>query len=309
MKIELLIIAAGLMACSQAQTTSNNALPGSLPGAEAKAGEDIVVSKEMLDVYLGALPEETREEFNTPDRLKRLEFEIVRQERLYLQAVSRSLQDDPRVQKQLILAQREAMVNALLEQVVAEASTDEALQTWYNEHLVQFRTDQVHLSIIEVATEKDALELKTSLAGGADFAQLANEKHTGPPAAEGGDIGWIDKRMLGPDLGAKVSAVAPGEIVGPEQSPRGWTIMKVHEARDIVPFEEAKETILSQQTYTKEVVENYIASLEPETAETSADDATQDAAKAAIKAAMEEAAAAGGAAPAAAPADNAEAPE
>lgn len=306
MKIQSLIITASLMACAQSNT--DGSLPGSLPGAEATTDGDVVVNKDMLDVYLGALPEETRAEFGTPDRLKRLEVEIVRQERLYQQAIARSLQDSPRVQKQLILAQREALVNALLEQVVTEASTDEALQTWYNEHLVQFRADQVHLSIIEVATEKDALELKTSLAAGADFAQLANEKHTGPPAAEGGDIGWIDKRMLGPDLGAKVAAVAAGEIVGPEQSPRGWTIMKVHGSRDVVPFEEAKETILSQQTYTKEVVEKYIDSLAPETEAT--EDPTKDAAKAAVKAAMEEAAAAAGAAaPAAAPADNAEGSE
>jgi peptidyl-prolyl cis-trans isomerase C len=264
MKSQLVFFLVGVSACAH-QPATETTLPGSLPGVEVTKGKDVVVSKEMLDVYLGALPEETRAEFGTPERLDRLEVEIVKQERLYQAAISRSMHEDPRIKKQLILAQREAIVNGLLEQVVKESATDEALKAWYESHLVQFRTDQVRLSVIEVATEEDAIELKTSLAAGADFATLAKEKHTGPPAAEGGDIGWIEKRMLGPDLGAKVSDVSPGEIVGPEQSPRGWTVMKVHESRDLVPFDEAKETILSQQSYAKEVVETYIDSLAPET--------------------------------------------
>ena len=243
---------------------SETTIPGALPtGGEVMTAEgEIQITRPMMDVYLGAMPEEAREKMSGPDQMKRLQAEIVREEKLFKSAIERSLHEDPMVKNQLLIAQRQVLFQALLQAVVKEMSTEEAVQGWYDSHLVQFRADQVQLSVIEVADKTKANTLLTSIQGGADFATVAKENSKDPSAEKGGELGWVDKRAVGGELGEKLAEAADGDVVGPLETPRGWSLMKLEGRRDVVPFDEAREKIPTSQAFQKSLVQTYIESLD-----------------------------------------------
>ena len=72
-----------------------------------------------------------------------------------------------------------------------EAVTDEALQTAYEEAYGSTEPEiEFNASHILVETEDEAKALITELEGGADFAQLAMDKSTGPSGPGGGET-WL----------------------------------------------------------------------------------------------------------------------
>jgi peptidyl-prolyl cis-trans isomerase C len=250
------------LACSP--EASESAIPGALPtGGEVMTAEgEIQITRPMMDVYLGAMPEEAREKMAGPDQIKRLQAEIIREEKLFKSAIERSLHEDPMVKNQLLIAQRQVLFQALLQKVVKEMSTEEAIKAWYDSHLVQFRANQVQLSVIEVTDQDKAETLLASLNGGADFATVAKENSKDPSAEKGGELGWVDKRALGGELGEKLGDAKDGDVVGPMETPRGWSLMKLHGHRDVVPFNEAREKIPVSQAFQKSLVQSYIESLD-----------------------------------------------
>jgi peptidyl-prolyl cis-trans isomerase C len=256
------IALSSFLACSP--QASETTIPGALPtGGEVMSAEgEIQITRPMMDVYLGAMPEEAREKMAGQDQMKRLQAEIVREEKLFKSAIERSLHEDPMVKNQLLIAQRQVLFQALLQAVVKEMSTEEAIKGWYDSHLVQFRADQVQLSVIEVADKTKADTLLASLQGGADFATVAKENSKDPSAEKGGELGWVDKRAVGGELGEKLAEAKAGDVVGPLETPRGWSLMKLHGQRDVVPFDEAREKIPTSQAFQKSLVQTYIESLD-----------------------------------------------
>ncbi len=120
-----------LTGCGQSATTEST-VPGTLPsgGEVLEESDGLQITRAMVDIYLGAMPAEAQEKLAAPDQMKRLQTEIVREEKLFRAAVERSLHEDPTVEKQLLLAQRQVLFQALLKQVVEEKSTEESVQAW-----------------------------------------------------------------------------------------------------------------------------------------------------------------------------------
>lgn len=79
--------------------------------------------------------------------------------------------------------------------------------------------------LVETQDEADALQVE--LAGGADFATLAQEHSTGPSGPDGGDIGCAPAERYVPEFAAAVQEATVGEYVGPIQTEFGWHILVV----------------------------------------------------------------------------------
>ena len=66
------------------------------------------------------------------------------------------------------------------------------------------------------------------LDSGANFAEMARTRSADPRSAlTGGDMGWADTMMFPLDFRAPIAKAAPGAIIGPLESPRGYDIMQV----------------------------------------------------------------------------------
>ena len=250
-------------------------IPGKLDttGEVLSTVNNVNVTQGTLDAILAAMPAATRDQITASGQLAQFKERLVMEEILYQEAIKQKVHERPEVKTQLVLAEREALVSALVQDVVEKRLTDERLKAWYDEHKVQFARTQANARHVLVKDEKDAKAIYEQLkAGGADFAAIAKEKSTDKGSgAEGGDLKWFDiaapdavaagkaRAQMVPEFNAAVfNAAGPG-LLAPIESKFGWHVIEVLEKRDGIPFEDVKEKLKAkvrneeQQAYIEEL--------------------------------------------------------
>lgn len=77
------------------------------------------------------------------------------------------------------------------------------------------------------------------------FGEIVKKNSSGPNAAQGGKMGWIDRDKLRPEFSEALKEVKKGEIVGPVETPEGFYFIRICDivAAEKVPFEKAAPTI------------------------------------------------------------------
>lgn len=81
---------------------------------------------------------------------------------------------------------------------------------------------------ILVKTEKEALELKSQIEGGADFASLAKKHSSCPSGKGGGDLGVFDKGAMVPEFDKVVFGALPiNETSSPVKTQFGYHLIQV----------------------------------------------------------------------------------
>ncbi|WP_170426207.1 peptidylprolyl isomerase [Ruegeria arenilitoris] len=119
-------------------------------------------------------------------------------------------------------------VNTLLE----DAVTDEAIQAAYDAQFADFQgEDEFNASHILVETEDTAKDIKAQLDDGADFAEMAKEKSTGPSGPNGGSLGWFGKGRMVPEFETAVVGLEKGQISDPVQTQFGWHVIILNDTR------------------------------------------------------------------------------
>lgn len=129
-------------------------------------------------------------------------------------------------------ATRDAIAGTFVRQVIDEEITEEAIRAEYEKRVADMPEEtEVNASHILVETEEEANAVVETLEGGADFAETAKEKSTGPSAPNGGLLGWFGKgQMVGPFEEA-VFALEPGQVSAPVQTQFGWHVIRLNETR------------------------------------------------------------------------------
>ena len=116
--------------------------------------------------------------------------------------------------------------------MVSEAVTDEAIAAAYDaEYSDAEPTQEWNASHILVATEAEAEALLEELDGGADFAELARTKSTGPSGPNGGALDWFGPGMMVKPFEDAVTGMEVGDVAGPIQTQFGWHVVKLNDAR------------------------------------------------------------------------------
>ena len=82
-----------------------------------------------------------------------------------------------------------------------------------------------------VETREDADGIKSELDEGADFAELAKQKSTGPSGPNGGALGWFGLGAMVPEFETAVVALEPGQISQPVQTQFGWHVILLNDTR------------------------------------------------------------------------------
>lgn len=119
-----------------------------------------------------------------------------------------------------------------IQRIVDTATTDEALQAAYDAAYGDASPEvEFNASHILVETEDEAAALVTELEGGADFAELAKEKSTGPSGPRGGELGWFGLGAMVAPFEEAVATMEVGDISAPVQTQFGWHVIKLNETR------------------------------------------------------------------------------
>jgi peptidyl-prolyl cis-trans isomerase C len=231
---------AGDPAAAQAQTAP--APPGAvgMQGSSAKPASDPVVAEvDGTAIHLSEVGDTIRAmpgggagntlEALYPTALRR----VVERQALVTRAYADGVADDPTVRRHMQEAADQVLENAYLHHAAARMVTDEALSARYDAEVRgQPGQREVHGQAILVPTEAMAEEIIAKLAAGADFAALARLSSKDATAASGGDLGFVRRDALGPEVGAALFALRPGEVTPyPVRTAAGWFVLRVEARR------------------------------------------------------------------------------
>ncbi|MGI9450111.1 MAG: peptidylprolyl isomerase [Geminicoccaceae bacterium] len=182
---------------------------------------------------------------------------------LEAEAEKQSIGDDPDIQPALAQARANVLRDAMLRKSVDEGSTDDVLKARFEEMkgAEGFSYEEVHARHILLASEDDAKTVISDLEGGADFAELAKEKSTGPSGPQGGDLGYFKKGQMVPEFGDAAFSMEIGSTSPePIKTQFGFHVIKVEDKRKVEPtFEETEPQI--RQDVARDIVTALVENL------------------------------------------------
>lgn len=153
---------------------------------------------------------------------------------LAILAEQQGLDKDEELQRRLALLRSRALHNDYFLKNVQPTVTDEMVKARYDEEMAKVTPEQqVQARHILVKTAAEAEAIIKELEGGADFAELAKQKSTGPSGPKGGDLGTFGKGQMVPAFEAAAFALEKGAFSKePVQTQFGYHIIKVEDKID-----------------------------------------------------------------------------
>lgn len=91
---------------------------------------------------------------------------------------------------------------------------------------------EFNASHILVEAKEDADAIKAELDEGADFAETAKAKSTGPSGPSGGELGWFSDGQMVPEFQEAVNTLETGQVSDPVQTQFGWHVIILNDKRD-----------------------------------------------------------------------------
>ena len=160
--------------------------------------------------------------------------------------------------------ERRAILAAeVVERVTEEAVSDEALQAAYDAQYADAAPQtEYRAAHILVENEEEAATLVEDLAGGANFAALAQERSIGPSGPSGGELGWFGEGVMVPEFFEAVRALEVGQISAPVQTQFGWHVIQLNETRikERPTLDEVRQEL--SETLRRDAFTAYMATLE-----------------------------------------------
>ena len=168
--------------------------------------------------------------------------------------------DNADLKRRVAFLRDRELQNAYLSDTIEPSITEALLRERYDQEVGGVPpVEEVRARHILLETEEDARAVIGELQEGADFAELARARSTGPSAATGGDLGYFGPGQMVPAFDAAARALAVGEFTtDPVQTQFGFHVILVEDKRALEPpaFEQVREQV-------REVVtrERYIETL------------------------------------------------
>jgi len=166
---------------------------------------------------------------------------------LALEAEAAGLADEPNFKARAAFNRSRELHNALFQEKALNGIADEELQARYELEIKNFPVErEFRARHILVEKEEDANAIVGELDGGADFAELAKTKSTGPSGSSGGDLGYFGKGQMVPEFEKAVIDLETGSYTKePVKTQFGYHIILKEDDRDRQPpsFDDVKDQV------------------------------------------------------------------
>jgi len=194
--------------------------------------------------------------------------QMISEKLLIQEAKDMGLGEDKDVLEQIKKMTEQILVQALIEREILNKLkvNDEEVLEYYEENKDSFtEKEQVHLYNILLENEEEAQDVLEQLKAGGDFSEIAKEKSTGPSAAQGGDLGYLTKGTIIPEIENVVFALELEKLSEVIKTDFGFHILKITEKKPeiVKTIEEVKEDIIETllPVKQKEAFENLLEEL------------------------------------------------
>ncbi|WP_298259463.1 peptidylprolyl isomerase [uncultured Litoreibacter sp.] len=203
--------------------------------AMAQDAKTVMATVNGTDITLGhmiALQERLPEQYKQLD--DNVLFNGILDQLIQQTALSQEMEKD--LSGSIALSQENEIRAFLASELLAKIGTadldESAIAAAYQDRFANGESETEYSAAhILVETVEEANELITQIKDGADFAELAKEKSTGPSGPSGGALGWFGKGAMVPAFEEAVVALADGAVSEPVQTQFGWHVIKRNESR------------------------------------------------------------------------------
>ena len=111
--------------------------------------------------------------------------------------------------------------------------SDADIKKEYDETVKKLTSKEFNARHILLKTEDEAKAVIKEIAGGADFAKVAEKKSTGPSAKNGGSLGWFKANTMVPAFADAVKKMKKGDVSKePVKTQFGYHVIKLEDIRD-----------------------------------------------------------------------------
>jgi peptidyl-prolyl cis-trans isomerase C len=250
-------------ACSQSpQSEAPGSASGALGSASVATVNGEAVPESLFRYYVLSGLQKNADDLSDEERQQvtqnLIDLKLVEQA-----AEERGLPEERTIAAQLELQRLQTVARSMISRYLEEnPATESELRSAYEENLSRFTATQYKASHILLKTEDEAKDVISELDKGADFAELAKERSTGPTASKGGDLGYFTADSMVKPFGDAVKGMEVGTYThDPVQTQFGWHVIelvdiKSQEAPGLDAVRKDVETIVSRQK-----VDSLIASL------------------------------------------------
>lgn len=219
---------------------------------DAPTADTIVATVDGTEITLGhmivaraSLPEQYSE--YPDDALFEGILDQLIQQTVLAQSVTTELPG--RVTLSLENERRSLIAGEAVESALAAALNEAAIKELYDANYANADAgEEFDASHILVETEEEAAAVKAMLDEGADFAETAKEKSTGPSGPGGGSLGWFGTGAMVPAFEAAAVALEVGAVSDPVQTQFGWHVIKLNDKRNMPAptLDEARQEITGE---------------------------------------------------------------
>lgn len=147
--------------------------------------------------------------------------------------------------------EKESVVSAVHQvKIVLQATMkDEDVREYYERNRNKFKVpESFRLRIITTKERKKALEALAEVEGGGDFGGVAARFSEDDFRIKGGDLGYVHRGRIYPELEKQAFTLKVGAIGGPFEAQGKWFVVKIEDYKSahVVPFEETREKLKSE---------------------------------------------------------------
>lgn len=187
--------------------------------------------------------------------------ELVQREVLMQDALKKQLDKSPEFIERMATIRSSLLSQMALQNFMqSNPVTDEEIRAEYDTKMGAAGTEYKARHIL-VKSEDEAKQLIDELNKGADFAELAKTKSTGPSGPQGGDLGWFSPEQMVAPFSEAVIALENGKVTSePVKTQFGWHVILREDSRAQTPppFDAVKEQIrpMLQNQKVQQMMEN-----------------------------------------------------
>lgn len=219
-------------------------------GTNATSGEivrvgDVVLTAEELEILSGG------EGVYSADFEERRSFvkRWVDMQVLYQEALKRGLDELPEIKARLRELKMQVLADYLVFLELRERArvSEQEIEAYFAAHELEYR-NEYRVSQILVSTREEA-ERAMELLSKKSFEAVARLMSLGETSRRGGDLGYLTKGNMIPELEAIIFSMKPGETSDIIESPAGYHIFKLVDVREgsvAVGYEEVREQIMNE---------------------------------------------------------------
>jgi parvulin-like peptidyl-prolyl isomerase len=164
--------------------------------------------------------------------------------------------------------EKEFLIQSIVKKTVMEPSqmTEANLKEYYDKNIKEFKKpEEVKLRLLSSKDENKTLEMLKKLKAGEDIGQVANSMSEDESCSKGGDLGYIHKGRMMPEIDKIAFSLIFGGISDPIHIGDMWYIVKVEDKlpERTMPFEEVKGKLKKEleAQKAKELQEKWIDNL------------------------------------------------